>query len=207
MNRTPAAPSTFRCEMRIGRLPVRRLGPALLSLALGIALAAPAGAKELKWSRFDVSAKLDADGRLHVVERQAIVFTGDWNGGFRKFRKSVGQKLDFEGLSRVDKAAGQSHSLSPGDLSGVDQYKWIDSTTLWWRSRLPSDPEFDHTEIVYEVRYTWSNILVHSGDTYRLDHDFAFPDRDNVIEKFTLDLSIDPAWRAPTGFPSHWEKE
>jgi hypothetical protein len=39
----------------------------------------------------DVRAILDADGRLHVTESQAMVFTGDWNGGERIFRVSPGQ--------------------------------------------------------------------------------------------------------------------
>lgn len=186
---------------------MRRLRGALLWAALGLCLAAPMGARELHWSRFDVSARLDADGRLHVVERQAIVFTGDWNGGYRSFRVSIGQKLAFEGLSRIDPSTGAAHPLSSGDLSAVDQFKWTDSSTIRWRSRLPSDPDFDNTEIVYELRFTYSNILVHSGETYRLRHDFAFPDREAPIEKFALNLELDPAWSAPAGFSGHVERK
>jgi hypothetical protein len=32
--------------------------------------------RELHWDRLDVEARLDAAGRLHVTETQALVFTG-----------------------------------------------------------------------------------------------------------------------------------
>ena len=41
--------------------------------------------RELHWDRLDVEARLDAAGSLHVTETHAMVFTGDWNGGERKF--------------------------------------------------------------------------------------------------------------------------
>jgi hypothetical protein len=54
----------------------------LLTLSLpGIAFAQ----RELHWERIEVDARLDAAGRLVVVETQKIVFTGDWNGGERRF--------------------------------------------------------------------------------------------------------------------------
>ena len=85
--------------------------------------------------------------------------------------------------------------LVPGVLSAVDQFGWHDPVTLRWRSRLPSDPEFQETELVYEIAYTLSGILAKEGSVYVLDHDFAFPDRTGPIERFTLELSLDPAWR------------
>ena len=64
--------------------------PARLDFALpsssSSALPAGAFARELHWSAMDVRARLDDSGTLHVVERQAMVFTGDWNGGERIFR-------------------------------------------------------------------------------------------------------------------------
>jgi len=44
--------------------------------------------RELHWDRHDVEARLDAAGRLRVTETHAMVFTGDWNGGERKFNRS-----------------------------------------------------------------------------------------------------------------------
>jgi uncharacterized membrane protein YgcG len=181
---------------------VRRSGPSRfgwLALALGLAAAAVRG-RELHWRALDVQARLDASGVLHVVERHAMVFTGDWNGGERKFRVFPGQALNFQTLSRID-ADGQTHTLSAGDLSAVDEFAWKDPATLRWRSRLPGDPPFQETELVYEIAYSLSGVLVKEGDRYLLDHDFAFPDRPGPIESFRLDLSLDPAWKPGVRFP------
>ena len=51
---------------------MRRL---LLVVLLAVA-AQPLSAKSLYWRALDVTAQLDADGRLHVAERQAMVFDG-----------------------------------------------------------------------------------------------------------------------------------
>jgi uncharacterized membrane protein YgcG len=167
-------------------------------VSLLIFLLAPAGLlaqKSLHWKGLDVKAGLDPQGILHVAERQAIVFTGDWNGGERKFRLFPGQGLRVAGVSRLDPETGQMRPLSRGDLSQVDHYALTDATTLRWRSRLPSDPVFEKTEIVYEIGYDLSGILAREGDTYILDNDFAFPEREGTIEAFTLDLTLDPAWK------------
>lgn len=176
---------------------MRPTGPLRLRLTailLGLAAAAPALPRELHWRQVDVRARLDSAGALHVVERQAMVFTGDWNGGERTFRVLPGQSLALEGLSRIG-PDGDKHPLSQGDLSAVDQFAWKDARTLRWRSRLPGDPSFDRTEIVYEIAYALSGILVREGNRYLLDHDFVFPDRTGPIEKFTLELAVDPVWR------------
>src|SRR5262249_5237890 len=151
--------------------------------------------KSLHWRSLDVAGKLDEQGVLHVVEKQAIVFTGEWNGGERKFRIFPGQSLRVTGVSRLDPGTGQMRPLTKGDLASGDHYAMTDATTLRWRSRLPSDPAFDKTEIVYEVDYLLSGILQREGDTYILDNDFAFPDRAGVIEAYSLDLTLDPAWK------------
>src|SRR5262245_19315008 len=179
----------------------RIAGAAALVLLLPLATAGPQGERSLFWRALDVTARLDADGRLHVVERQAMVFTGDWNGGERRFRLAFGQKLDFEGIDRVDPATARTVPLSPGNLSAVDQYRFTDATTLRWRSRLPSDPAFERTEIVYVLRYTFSDILVPQQDGYLLDHDFAFTDRAGAIERFTLELDLDPVWTVGSPIP------
>lgn len=166
----------------------------VLGLAAGPALSQP---KTLYWRAFDVRARLDDAGRLHVVEKQSMVFSGDWNGGERDFRIGRGQSLAFGGLERIS-ADGERHPLASGDLSAVDQYAFKDPVTLRWRSRTPSDPPFDRTELVYEISYTLSGILTKLGSVYRLDHDFAFPDRVGPIQTFSLELTLDPAWESRT---------
>jgi uncharacterized membrane protein YgcG len=157
--------------------------------------------KSLHWRAMDVRARLDADGRLQVTERQAMVFTGDWNGGQRVFRVNPGQSLKLEGIWRVDPETGERKPLSRGDLSEVDRYGWKDSRTLRWRSRRPSDPPFAGTEIDYEIAYSLSGILLRQGDSFVLDNDFAFPQREGPIEEFSLDLELDPVWQAPASWP------
>lgn len=161
--------------------------------------------KSLYWKNVGVDAMLDRDGRLHVVERQAIVFNGDWNGGYRRFDTRLGQDLAFESISRVD-AGGSERALEKGNLDAVDHWDWVEGQVRW-RSRLPSDPPFENAEITYVLRYTLSKILQKRGDDWALDHNFIFPDRNERIEHFALDLRFDPAWRVTGENPFHLERE
>ena len=173
-------------------------------LVLLIAATPAAAQRSLHWRDVTVDATLAGDGTLRVVERQTIVFNGDWNGGERRFDIRPRQRLQFEGLRRID-STGQAHVLREGDLS-VDGYDFTDSRTLRWRSRLPTDPPFDATPITYELTYSLSNILVSDGDTWILDHDFAFSDRDGVIEHFAVRLlELMPAWQPTVPFTGRWE--
>lgn len=179
---------------------------------LALALAAQAssalaqkGARSLHWRALTVAAQLDADGRLRVRERQTMVFSGDWNGGERSFNIRPGQKLELHTITRIG-PDGTARQLRAGDLNGVDEFDWADRTTLRWRSRLPSDPPFANQEIIYELDYTLSKILLPDGEAYRLDHDFAFANRAGVIEAFTLDLDADDVWSSSEPLPFHLER-
>ena len=181
-----------------------------LRSALGIALLASvcspaASARTLHWRSVEVQATLDGDGVLHVLERQNIVFDGDWNGGERRFRLEPGQQLALAGVTRIDPETGAKTPLVDGSLSQVDGYSFVDPKTLRWRSRLPSDPPFSSREIDYLLDYSLSGILEKRGGAYRLNHDFVFPERDGAIEHFTLDLTLDPSWKAGSPLPGHWE--
>ncbi len=184
-----------------------RILRALLCLAFAGACPVLAQSKTLHWRSLEVRAHLDGQGRLQIVERHDMVFTGDWNGGERVFRLFPGQRLALTRVARIDAATGEARDLALGDLSQVDQYAWKDEHTLRWRSRQPSDPPFDNTEIVTEIAYTLSGILFRAGNDYVLDNDFAFPDRSGVIERFTLDLDLDPAWRPQGTLPPHQERK
>lgn len=172
---------------------------------LALAAVAQARGRTLHWRSIEVKATLDADGLLHVSERQNIVFDGDWNGGERRFRLEPGQELKLAGITRIDPETGASTPLSDGSLSEVDRYSFTDAKTLRWRSRLPSDPSFSSREIDYVLDYSLSGVLEKRGGAYRLNHDFAFSDRDGPIEHFTLDLSLDPSWKTEAPFPAHRE--
>jgi uncharacterized membrane protein YgcG len=183
----------------------RRSLPTASLLLLTWSLAAPALAERtLHWRELAVTARLDADGRLHVRELHAMVFSGDWNGGERVFALRLGQKLKIERVSRLDPSTGEARTLEKGDLDEVDRYGWRDNA-LRWRSRLPTDPQFESTEIDYELQYVLSNVLVVQDGGYLLDHDFAFPDREWPVERFILDLELDPVWVGEQGVVGRWE--
>ncbi len=182
-----------------------RLALVLLGLA---AAATPLSAQErsLSWRELAVQARLDAEGRLHISERHAMVFTGDWNGGERIFNLGFGQKLDVQRVSRIDPATGAAVPLTEGDVDEVDHWELKSNRTLRWRSRRPGDPPFKDTVLTYILEYTLSNIVWKKDGIYRLSHDFAFPDREWPIERFVLDLEIDPAWRVLGEGPRHAER-
>src|SRR6202162_2838802 len=121
----------------------------LFCLGLLLAPAARGQEKKLFWRAMDVHAHLDADGRLHATESQAMVFTGDWNGGGRIFRVPPGHRLKLESARRRAPATGEKEKLWEGSLSEVDHDGWIDARRLRWRSRFSSDPPFSGTEIDY----------------------------------------------------------
>ena len=169
----------------------------LVSLMLWcIAPGAQAAQRELHWDALDVEARLQADGVLDVIERHTMVFTGDWNGGERVFNMRPRQKLEFVRLERMDAKSGSPRPLQETSApNNVDEFSWTDSRTLRWRSRLPSDPPFANTRLTYVLHYKLSGILLKDDAHYRLDHDFAFPNRPGPIAQFTLNLDLDPAWQ------------
>lgn len=150
--------------------------------------------RDLHWGRIDVSAHLGPVGDLHVVETQTMVFSGAWNGGERRFRIRPGQKLSFEGIYRGT-GTGWRRLTEDTRIDDVDEYAWSDSRTLRWRSRRGEDAPFNDTVIRYELRYVLSGILLKEAEGYRLDHDFAFPDRSGPINVFVLRFTHDPAWQ------------
>ena len=162
-------------------------------LLLLLLLAVPAFGKSLHWSAIDVDAKLDADGRLHVVEKQQIVFDGDWNGGERDFNIQGRQSIEVHSIKRLE---GTSEiELTKGDLGSVDHWNMTSPGVVRWRSRMPDDPPFDNREITYILDVTYSGVVVREGDhQYRLNHNFGMPKRDGVIERFALYFAFDPVW-------------
>lgn len=129
-----------------------------------------------------------------------MVFDGDWNGGERRFDLRIGQQLELRGMTRIDPGSGARAAVVEGDMEEVDEFEWVDGEVLRWRSRLTADPPFRDEEIVYELDYTlWPVLLPTDEGAYLLNHDFAFADRAGVIERFQLDLTLDPAWMTPGG--------
>lgn len=187
------------CEVRL----FRSLWRALPCVLLALPLAAGAQPRTLDWPALEVVATLDSSGTLFVQERQTIRFNGDWNGGERRFNVNSGQRLDFARLLRIDTVTGDTVSLVKGDLDEVDRYS-MSGTVLRWRSRLPEDPPFQDTELVYLLEYSYRNILRFEDPTYLLDHDFAFRDRNGVIDNYTLRVELDTLWGHPEWWTGSW---
>lgn len=176
-----------------------RLSKLLVAFLL---LATPLAAQDersLRWSAIEVAAHLDEEGRLHVRERQAMVFDGEWNGGERNFEVRNGQRFEFRALSRIDGVTGERTPLTRAEPDRVDLYE-ADGGRVRWRSRAESDPPFRNAEIIYELEYSLWPVVVPAGEGgYELRHDFAFSDRDGVVERFQVDLTLDDAWSTPFG--------
>ena len=152
--------------------------------------------RQLSWDALDVTAFLDGDGTLDVVETQTMVFTGDWNGGERTFNLRPRQRLTLVGMERIEPATGERTQLTRDtSLNDVGDYALTDSRTLRWRSRLPSDPPFANTRLVYAIHYRLLGVLRKDEERYVLDHDFAFPDRAGDIRRFSLALTFDAGWK------------
>jgi len=172
-------------------------------------VALPAGAmaqRALQWDDVAVVAHLDAEGRLLVTETQTMVFNGDWNGGERRFNIRPRQKLRLEGLDRAE-GDRRIPMVRDSSLDDVDDYAFTDDTTLRWRSRLATDAPFANARRTYVLRYQLSNILLKDGDSYKLDHDFLFPDRQGVITHASVALTLDPAWQPRTDVRSLYAAE
>ena len=163
-------------------------------LALLCVSAVAEAQRVLTWDSVKVSAHLDADGTLLVEEEQAMNFTGDWNGGERVFNIRPRQRLEFIDIAR--QAEGGWYVLHEDrDLDSLDDYAFTDRYTLRWRSRMPSDVPFAHRVMHYRLRYRLSGILQKEDDRFVLSHDFLFPDRNGAIDRFELNLALDPVWR------------
>lgn len=169
-----------------------------LACVLALFLFAPAlFAKSIWWPNVDVNAWLDRDGVLHVTEQQTIHFDGDWNGGERVFDVRPSQDFVFERMYRIG-AGGERIELTRGWLGDVDRYEEQPGHRVRWRSRLPSDPPFDQTDITYVLQFRYGRILADLGDgRYRLSHDFFVADRAGMVGHFHLKLDFEPEWNAP----------
>lgn len=180
---------------------MRVLRPLLLLL---IATTPAAAQRSLHWRDVTVNATLAGDGALRVVERQTMVFSGDWNGGERVFDQRPRQRFQFEGMRRID-SNGQGHVMRAGGLGDIDEYDFINAHTLRWRSRSVNDAPFNETPITYELTYSYANILQPDGDNWVLDHNFGFADRSGIIERFSVALELHQDWQPTAPFNGRWQ--
>ncbi|MBI3790287.1 MAG: DUF2207 domain-containing protein [Gemmatimonadetes bacterium] len=173
----------------------------LACLALAGAPLTPLAAQDrtIGWPSVTVDAVLDANGQLHVRERQVVRFTGDWNGGQRRFDVRAYQWVTLDSLLRLDTASGAWIHLQSGSTAAVDGYEWRNQRVRW-RSRRESDPPFAATRLTYALHYTYGGMLQPGDSAVVLNHDFGFADREAAIDTFRVHLVVDPAWATPPGF-------
>jgi uncharacterized membrane protein YgcG len=172
-----------------------------LCLVLG-ARDGSAQTRTLRWARVAVTAHLDADGRLHVEERQSIVFNGDWNGAERNFPGTLENEFNLDRIGRLDESGGLVPLSKSDSLAAIDDYA-LTGSLLRWRSRLPTDPPFRNREITYVLGYKYGKVLIPGRESYLLDHNFGLPSIEWPIDQFSIDLSLDPVWRAVDPLPAH----
>jgi uncharacterized membrane protein YgcG len=167
----------------------------VITALLALVLSASASAqRQLHWDALEVAAHLNTDGTLRVAETHTMVFTGDWNGGERVFNIRPRQGVSVRGVSR--EVGGEWRALTEdSSLDDVDEYAMSDGSTLRWRSRRPDDPPFAGSRIRYRIDYELSGIVFKDDESYRIEHDFAFPDREGSIDRFELALTFEPAWQ------------
>lgn len=174
---------------------------------LFVALPTIAQERALSWDALTVHVRIDAQGVLHVTERQAMVFDGDWNGGERVFQLRSWHSLALQSFAEIDPQTQASTSWRENsDLAEVGEY-WLNDTVLRWRARMPSDPPFMNTRKTYEVSYSIAGALVPQDGKYILEHDLAFPDRSGPIRTFDATLELDPVWAAEEGAQTRWHEE
>ena len=170
-----------------------RLTVCLSLLSLGMSRTALAQ-REMHWDALEVSAHLLAGGKLDVTETHTMVFTGQWNGGERRFRTLPRQTVTLLAVARwVDER--WKRLTEDSRLDSLDEFAWTDSGTLRWRTRRPSDSPFANTAVRYQLHYVLSPVLFEEAGGYRLDQNFAFADRDGTIARFVLRFTHDPAWQ------------
>src|SRR5688500_9451147 len=168
-------------------------------VAVAVAAASLLHAQErtLSWKALDVRARLENDGTLRVSERHRMLFDGDWNGGERIFRVEPWHQIALHGVTRVDDD-GRSHPMAEAAGGGVGLHEYrFDGRTLRWRAREASDPPFRNAERLYAIDYSLRKVVRADGESYVLDHDFAFVDRPGPIESFSAMLELDSGWQAP----------
>lgn len=103
--------------------------PLLWLLGAGV----PRAAADVVWTRIDLDAKLDNDGRLRVVETHTMQVDKGGFALFREFGLGADQSIRFTALTRVD-SDGSEHPLQDAEV-GEDpgRYRYYDRGHAYYR--------------------------------------------------------------------------
>ena len=186
--------------------PLRAAG-VLGSLGLLLCAGAQAQERQLDYEMLSVKATLLADGALEIDERHWLVLTGEWNGTERRFDVGRGQSLELVRVSRWDPETRSEIRMTEDPLvRSVNSWAYF-KDTFRMRARLPEDLALDREVVAYRLVYRLRGVLAKTGDTYELDHDFAFGNRDGAIRRFKLALEFAPEWRAAEPLPASFAEQ
>ncbi len=171
---------------------IRRAG--LAAFALVLAARAGAADRSISWDKLAVEAKIDADGNLHVEERQVISLTGDWPRIVRRFALAPGQTLEFEESRLLDAATREPIPGASTLLETLPALPFSPNTSALTLSA-PALGAPGGRKLEYTIRFVVTPGLQRQADHYLLDFDFAWPGRGGPILDFDLSVEEDAAWK------------
>jgi len=99
-----------------------RLAGGLLALVVGLGMADTAGASVV-WTRIDVGARLDNNGRFHVVETHDIQLERSGVKLSRELGMGADQSIVFKGVTRVD-PDGSAHPFTEGEVDRPERFRY-----------------------------------------------------------------------------------
>jgi len=104
----------------------RRAMRPFLWLLFVLGVGVPMSAADVVWTLIEVEARLDNDGRLHVVETHHMQVEKGGFSLFREFGLGADQVIAFKGLTRVD-SDGAQHPLVDADVDeDPGRYRYYD---------------------------------------------------------------------------------
>ncbi|MDD4179917.1 MAG: DUF2207 domain-containing protein, partial [Candidatus Margulisbacteria bacterium] len=155
-----------------------------VAVLLPLLLLTAAGAKSLYWERIDVDIYINQDSSVDVTEKQAYVFTGDYNGGYREIKLS-----GFDSLSDIRVAEGEVE-YQRGNL---DKYHFTvtggrGTKMIKWRSRWPDEPPYDQTPKTFTINYKIHGLITYQKDFDELYWKAIFEERESMVNRATVRL-------------------
>ncbi len=127
----------------------------LAFLALAVSASAQQG-EDVVWTMLDVAPRLDAEGRLTVVETHEISLQGDFGTLGSDFGLGSGQSVAVKSFTELG-ADGAEQAYSPGDTKTAGHYAAY-TTWIEWHVKAPGTPPLERTTRRYRLEYE----LVHA---------------------------------------------
>jgi len=111
---------------------------------------ATAVGKELVYSRYLVRMTLNRDTSIDVVETQQVLWSGYWNGLYRRYDLERGTDITIVSLSENGLEYRRGSVSRKGGYTVRRKGGAVD---VKWRSRNPGDPPYHNDRTTFEIRY------------------------------------------------------